>query len=119
MIFRMGDRRPASQERLNEVLEATERVFLRHPDAVDGDLVTLDDLAFVYDPLGQPSFVLRPECDRCAATDPTQFPLEEWTLLGATVRAQARSTCRDCRFVLATTSDGGGDSWSRWSGVRP
>jgi hypothetical protein len=104
MIFRTADRNRAEGGDREALLAACERTFGRHPDAVDGDEIELDGLTYVYDPSpatgDQPAFVLRPECDRCGCRDLDQFPLETWTIDGAEVRAQARATCRPCRFTL-------------------
>ena len=106
MIFRTSfgkgrriERRAARHE---ELLRAARAAFGRTPDAVDGDTVELEGITFLFDPGSDAPFAVRPACDRCETTALDQSPLEEWILFGSPVRGQARSTCRDCRFLDVT-----------------
>lgn len=76
--------------------EAT-RTFDSSVEVVD-DGVMVEGTTFIYREDQTPSFILLPECDRCGTRNVHDFPFEEWTLFGATVCAQARATCRNCRF---------------------
>ena len=98
VIFRAADRRRPDPDRTqrDELLSTFEATFGRPPDDLEGDQATLDGLPFVY---AERTWVLRPDCDRCGCHAVDQFPLEDWTVAGATVKAQARATCRNCRFL--------------------
>lgn len=102
MLFRSSDRNAGSErDRLDAVATQAQRVFGRVPDRVlarDGLQIEIEGTTFLYDPTHEPNFVLAPECDVCESTSLHLFPFEEWVMFGAPVRAQARSTCRDCRF---------------------
>lgn len=103
MLFRSSERGAGSERnRLDAVADLAERAFGRVPDRVmarDGVQIELDGITFLYDPVHEPNFVLAPECNMCGSVSLHLFPLEEWVMFGAPVRAQARATCRDCRFV--------------------
>jgi hypothetical protein len=107
MNFRSADRAGGEIERREVIVEAAERTFGCPPDTVCGNEVEVRTLVFLYDPESDVNlpFVLRPVCDRCGCTDAQEFPLEEWTVERARVRAQARTTCRRCRFTLLATRD--------------
>jgi hypothetical protein len=106
VIFRTAGQDPATSHPEEAAITARfEAVFGAAPDRLVGDEAYLDDLVFIYRALeapadGEPEFLLRPECDRCASHDPAQFPLEPWVIGSALVLAQARATCRPCRFHL-------------------
>ena len=106
-MFRLGERRTPSQrgESVDEVLAAADRAFGRPPDAATADTVTIDGIELRYDRSAEPHFVVVPECHRCGSRQIAEFPLEEWTLLGATVLGQSRATCRTCRFWALDGAD--------------
>lgn len=103
MLFRSLDRGAGSERhRLDKAAVEAERTFGRPPHRVTADRrvrVEVEGMTFLYDPSHDPSFVLAPECNACGSDELHLFPLEEWVMFGAPVRAQARATCRNCRFV--------------------
>jgi hypothetical protein len=98
---RVDDRRPD----IDVLLAVAHRTFgdRQQVEALASDRVRVDGLDYVYDRTSEPPFVLVPECDRCGGHDVEQFPLETWTVDGVEIRAQARATCRDCRFLASPT----------------
>lgn len=100
-------RRDEPRPSADALLSAAYRTFGDHPVEDHGDhRIRVDGLDYAYDPSADPPFILVPECDRCGGHDIEQFPLETWTVDGARIRAQARSTCRDCRFLASPLETG-------------
>jgi len=103
MVFRATDRRQSvrgsgASVSPAVVAEALSRFGGDVEPQPDGSIVA-GGHRFVYDATAEPHFVLVPECDTCGTHELDQFPLEAWELDGVPVRAQARASCRDCRFI--------------------
>lgn len=107
MVFRVGAGQPEVRGRGARVPEvavaAALRAFGADPKVQPDGSVRIGEHSFIYDASAEPHFIVVPECDRCGTDDIAQFPLETWELQGVAVRGQARTSCRDCRFIELAT----------------
>ncbi len=85
-------------------VKAAIRYFGGTVEATSTGAIVVNGIEYVHDPSSDPSFIVRPECDRCGSTDVDQFPLETWEIDGVPVLGQAKTTCRECRFLLIPTT---------------